>query len=163
MPENINPIVPIAPITAPINTTPAPELSPSDSGEFSDNQTEEQGQGQPERRPLPDVGKIANAGLGAVAERAGFTEEPRPESKVEDLSDLFEGPKSTDSDMDTRDLVEFDDEDMHDIIDVTDEDLMGDEPDPWADEAPPTRRHIVRKVRRTNKPYNPMTGLQGMR
>lgn len=88
---------------------------------------------------------------------------PTQEANGDDLSNLFQAPSRNDIDMKTDDLVEVNEEDvfgeggedMSDLTEVTNEDVMGEE-SPFAPSPRPSRR-IIRRVKRTSKPYHNIT------
>ncbi len=92
-------------------------------------------------------------------------ETPTREANGDDLDDLFKVPSREDPDMRIDDVVSVSEEDvfgeggedMSDLLEVSDEDIMGED---WGEPTPapqPTQpKHVViRKVRRTSKPYIP--------
>ena len=99
--------------------------------------------------------------------------EEAPEPKIvigggDDMSDMFEAPKAGDADIDASDLVALDvEEDVigGDLSDLTEvdfaRDIMGYENE--EPELAPQPRKVRRFLRRTNKRYPPMTGMQGLR
>ena len=105
--------------------------------------------------PAPVVGEQL---LVADTEYAPEVEQPRStiEANGDDLSSLFEVPKSTDPDIDTRDLFELDlvDDvqggDLSDLVDVTEEDIMGED---WDKPKPPPKPRRVIRYQRTSRPY----------
>lgn len=90
-------------------------------------------------------------------------------TKKDELAYLFEVPHKEDNDMAFDDLVSITEEDvfgeggedMSDLTEVTNEDIMGAET-MYTPSPKPTRR-VIRKIRRTSKPYQPPTSLQGIR
>lgn len=76
-----------------------------------------------------------------------------------DMSDLFEVPEPTDNDMETDDLVEYEDEDLDmdddlsDLVRVSNEDIMGRRP----------VKKMKPKFRRSNKVYRTPPTLGSMR
>lgn len=102
-------------------------------------------------------------------------EEPAPtkEAKGDDLSDLFRVPSREDPDMKIDDLVNVSEEDvygeggadMSDLTEVSDEDIMGEENVPTPPPQPVPTRRIIRRVKRTSKPYQriPPTSMGGLR
>lgn len=104
-----------------------------------------------------------------VAEEPSSTKE----ANEDDLSDLFRVPKRGDPDMKVDDLVSVSEEDiygeggadMSDLTEVSDEDIMGEANVPTPPPQPVVTRRIIRKVRRTSKPYQrtPPTSMGGLR
>ncbi len=109
--------------------------------------------------PQPIPSELSN-GLPVSEEVVEEIAAPEPRAKDDDISDLFEGPKETDDDMATDDLVEVSeedvmggDEDMSDLVDVSNEDVMG---------KAPKQKNTSRQIRRTNRRYVASLSLGGM-
>jgi len=84
---------------------------------------------------------------------------PEPDLRSDELAELFEVPEPEDNDMFIDDLFEVDSEDEDDLSDLTsvsNEDVMGPAPKP-------VQRRVVRRVRRTSRPYTPPSSMRGIR
>jgi len=83
---------------------------------------------------------------------------------------MFQTPTTEDLDVGFDDLVTVSEEDifgeggedMSDILEVSPEDIMGE--DTAKPVLPPQpKRAIVRRIRRTSRPYSPESGMRGLK
>ena len=113
---------------------------------------------QPVEPPRFEVAQpVEQEAIEEVEEVPEEVVEQEPEEEDE-LSDLFATPQPGDNDIKTDHLFNMGGEDdMSDLTEVTDEDVMGEAPEP--------PRRVIRRVRRTNKPYygTPPSSMGGMR
>lgn len=124
-----------------------------------------------QRSPLQPIdGRVVDE---PVEEEVIIEESPTEEANGDDLKDLFEAPHRDDPDMRIDDLVTVSEEDvfgeggedMSDLVDVGPEEAMNE--DSITPPAPPKptqpRRRVVRKFKRTDRPYLPESGVRGLR
>lgn len=120
-----------------------------------------------EYQPEPIPAEILQA---MRAEEVEPTEEAKePVSGVEDLSDLFQAPLPTDSDIDSEDLTSVSEEDvygdggadMSDLTDVDEEEIL--EVGSEQEEAPPQRYRFRKRPKSIRRSDNETPSMGGLR